>query len=637
MYRLLLFFVVVCSSLPAQANTHAREAFRLADKGNWVGAQAQAKKSGEPALEKLIFWQYTLDSGSGASFNEITNFIALNPEWPEQKRLRIRAEMALKAGTSGHDDMIGWFKANPPITGVGKISYARALLDASNEDNKKIETLIQEAWRDGDFDEIHEKDILNSFGTMLTEKIHQERTSRLLWEEKTAAAKRMLPLLSNDWDRLAEARISLISHKKLSLATLRVPDTLENDPGLLFDRLRRYAEKGEHSRVRKILLSLPKDAPYPERWWPYRETQVRMAIDEQDYALASDLLDSAGSLLGKEGADAAWLNGWLQLRFLNNPGKAYGLFTSMYEAVSFPVSRSRAAYWAARAAEAAGQSGNANSWYGKASDHPTTFYGQLAWHSYRGSSHLHFPSNPDTSGAKDAFESNDIAIAAKLSMRFDAPDLADKLLSFLAENGSSEQAALAADLAVRNGYPHLGVRTAKKALQKNIVLLDAGYPTPKTPGNIAVDRPFALAIARQESEFDAKAVSSAGARGLIQLMPKTAKETAKKLKLRFDKKRLFEPDYNLTLGTNYLARMVESYDGSYVMAIAAYNAGPGNVRKWVRQFGTPGNDFTNAIDWIEKIPFAETRNYVQRVLENLQVYRQLEKEERLLLAEDLVR
>jgi len=642
MYRPILFLcLLLLAPLPVWGNS-VESAFAFAERGDWASAMREADSSSNSALVTLMTWQYALDSSSGASFGDITSFITAHSDWPEQKRLRLRAELAIREGEVSHSDIISWFEGEPPVTGIGKIALARALTATGGTPEAKIKTLVRQAWKDGDFDEVHEKDILSTFRKMLTADDHAARTNRLLWEEKTAAANRMLPLLSKDRQYLANARIALIKDKRLSAVALaRVPKELKNDPGLVYDRMQYRVRRDDDDGVQEMLLSAPESPPYPEKWWRAREMQVRVAIDEKNYKMAEKLLTRRGKLPTREEADAAWLSGWLQLEFLGKPQPAYDTFSRMHDSVGYPVSRSRAAYWAGRAAEAAGNKTDADAWYAKARAYPTTFYGQLGALKSNGTSPLRFPPAPEPGGTEQtAFDSDELSIALRLCLEHGAQNLANRLIGALIEEGSPERAVLVAKLTNESDYPFIAVRAAKKALQKNIVLIEDGYPRIKTPGGLAVERPLLLAVARQESEFDPRAVSPSGARGLIQLMPRTAKETAKKSGLPFDKESLFEPDYNFTIGSEYLSRMIENYDGSYVMAIAAYNAGPGNVKKWVRRVGTPGNDFDNAINWIEKIPFAETRNYVQRVMENLQVYRNLEAEgnaPRLTLAEDLVR
>lgn len=590
------------------------------------------------ARQKLVAWQTLLDRDAAASFNEITRFMAENPHWPEQKRLRLNAELSLRDGSVPDEDIIAWFAGQPPVSGVGRLALAEALSRREGA-AEIIPTLIREAWTGGDFEEAEERRLLNTYGRYLTQDDHINRASRLLWEEKIVPARRMLARLPHDRRRLMEARIALIENKRTAGAALgQVSASLMNDPGLLYDRMRYRARRDDDRGVREMLLAAPATVPYPEKWWRYREMQVREAIDEGNARLASRLLANHGQTEGKGLADAVWLRGWLQLEFLGQAKQALATFSDMYDGVRYPVSRARAAFWAARAAEKSGNAGAAADWYDKAARHPTTFYGQMAL--ARHASALKLPSAPSpSSAAKQRFEGSDLAKAAREAAALGEHHIAARLVEHMVETAEGdEDAALATGLGHELGLPHLSVRAAKKALQRNMVLTENGYPAPPTPGGLEVERPLALAVMRQESEFDAFAKSPSGALGMMQLLPGTAREVARKTGLGYRRDQLFDPEYNMIVGSRYLSRLVDSYGGSYVMAIAAYNAGPGNVRRWTRQFGTPGNDPDSAIGWIERIPFAETRNYVQRVMENLQVYRHLEDDgHSLMLAKDLAR
>jgi soluble lytic murein transglycosylase len=313
----------------------------------------------------------------------------------------------------------------------------------------------------------------------------------------------------------------------------------------------------------------------------------------------------------------------------------------MFNAVKYPVSKSRAAYFAAKSALKAGDEEAARSWFNTASAYPTTFYGQLAALAYFGTAPLHIPAPPTANEEERAeFDSRTIVKAIKLCLKFNQLELAGRLINYLAENAQTgKEAMLASELGAKAGKKYISVRGAKKALQNNMVLIEAGYPIPPTPDNLPLSRALTLAITRQESEFDNYAKSASGAIGLMQLMPSTAKEVAKKNNLGFAEERLYEPEYNMTVGSLYLQHLIDVYDGRIPMAIAAYNAGGGNVNKWLQKNGKPADNVDEMVDWIEKIPFSETRNYVQRVLENLQVYRYIESDSgsaKLLLGEDLV-
>ncbi|MBY0406939.1 MAG: lytic transglycosylase domain-containing protein, partial [Rickettsiales bacterium] len=505
---------------------------------------------------------------------------------------------------------------------------------------ESINTLVREAWRDGDFEEPQADAILERYGKILTTADHISRTSRLLWEEKTVPAKRMLHLLPDDHEKMFKARIALISGNKLADAqVLLVPSKLKTDPGLQFDRMRYRAKKGNDKGVREILLAAPDAPPFPEKWWRYREAQVREAIGENRHTEALKLLAHHGQVEGQGLADALWLQGWIKCEFQDNPRAAIHDFAEMYEKVRYPVSKARAAYWAGRAAERSGDAQNAASWYAQAARHTTTFYGQLAILKSQGAVELSLPSPPPMSESDKAeFERSDVGKAIRLAMKYDASSTANRLLNLIIENGDNEaEMAQLAELGHATGYPYLSVRAAKKALQQNVVLVKSGYPRPATPKSTGLERPLTLAITRQESEFDPRAKSPSGALGMMQLLPSTAREVAKKHKYAYNVTKLYDPSFNMTLGSLYLKRLIDSYDGSYVLAIGAYNAGPGNVRKWMQAFGTPENNIDKAVNWIETVPFAETRNYIQRVLENLQVFRSLENGTPLKLGEDLKR
>ena len=640
---------LLCLSSPVQAAAlsgaaleHARSAFTFADRRDWDNARQHAAASHDKALQKLMAWQYLLDVDSGASFAEITGFIHDNPDWPEQKKLLIRAEMTLRDTKPTDGDLVAWLSEHPPITGVGKAAMAEALARGANPPQEKIDYLLRDAWRNGDFDEKQEAAFLGAHASVLTPEDEFIRIDRLLWEEKLESAERMLDRVTSDQRKLFRARIALQDEKNVTAALDAVPAALKDNAGLTYDRVRYRLQQGDADGARELLMHLPEHLPYPDKWWKMREAQVRRAIDEGKLDQAQKLLAGYEQLSGSEFADASWLKGWLCLEFLKKPSEARSAFEAMYENVRYPVSKSRAGYWAARAAAAAGDEQGAQTWYANAAAFPTTFYGQLASLKLSDKAPLVMPGAPALSEQeKKAFENTDVARAVIIAADLGQGPLATKLLALTIDGTDDEKTIVAAaQLGKEIGKPNLSVRVAKKAMQQNIILIEAGFPRPRIPKDLPVESALALAIARQESEFDPQAKSRAGAVGMMQLLPKTAKEIAKKAAVGFKKLRLIEPGYNVTLGSHYLSRLINGYDGSYIMAIAAYNAGPGNVRNWREEFGAPDKSIDGAVDWIEKIPFYETRNYVQRVLENLQIYRQLDagkESQPLMLGEDLLR
>jgi len=622
----------------------AQDAFLFADKHNWPEALAHAKR-GDPVLLKTITWLYLQDPDAHASFHEVSSFISKNPNWPHQDKLHLRAEQALRNSVVPDGELKEWFTKNPPVSGIGKLKYAETLMQGdANLKDETIRMLLREAWRDGDFEEPEERRLLALYSEVLRPEDHAARASRLLWEEKIKPVLRMQDKLSSAEAALVQARVALIQDKSdAAFRVSRVPPEQARDTGLLYDRLQWRARRGDDAGVRELLLAAPATVPYGRKWWKLRGQAVREAIGAGHYSLAAKLLAHHGQTEGEPLADATWLTGWLALEFQHDPQSAYLQFYHMYDAVSFPVSKARAAYWAGRAAEKTGDGESAKSWYATAASYPTTFYGQLASAHVNGTAPLRFPAAPEVSEAeRSAFDKEELPRAIRIAGEARGLDTATVLLyHIIDETKSPARAALAVDLAAHLKGEALGVRAAKRAMQHNVLVITTGYPKRALPEDSPLPPALALAIIRQESEFDPWAKSSAGALGLMQLGPATAKETARKNDLIFTALRLYEPTYNIQLGSAYLARLIKAYDGSYVMAIAAYNAGPGNVRKWIATFDTaPHKSAEDAADWIEKIPYTETRNYVERVTENLQVYKNLlagKDAPKLTIREDLTR
>jgi soluble lytic murein transglycosylase len=359
--------------------------------------------------------------------------------------------------------------------------------------------------------------------------------------------------------------------------------------------------------------------------WMQRKIDARDAIEAGQYQRALALLNQHGQTDGIDLADALWLRGWLQYEFLNNPGEAYKDFYQLYEHVGYPVSLARGAYWAGRAAKRNNNPDIAQRWFQQAANHPTTFYGQLALIELPGSAILRVPdqSKPSTQ-ARFTQQEQDMINLIEVLARYQQNYSVEVFLKALAahQGKRAENWQWLGEFAQRLGYPHYSVRLAKLANQEeHIFLADISHPM-RQPPNAALEPALALAITRQESEFDPRARSSADAMGMMQLLPGTAKLVARRYGISYDYSRLYDPDYNMTLGSYYLSDLIEGFDGNYVLAIAGYNAGPSNVRRWISRFGKPNmHSIDDTLRWMELIPFAETRNYVHRVLENTQIYR----------------
>ena len=628
MHRLLIAIVFISFfALPLQQasalNVDTQSALRFVETKDWDAALAFARKSGNPLLVEVVQWHRLRDTKSGASFQEIAAFLARHADWPESDRLRLRAEQALRENPPEDALIIKWFDAQPPVSGIGKLALAEALArQAPNDNVQRVDYLIRDAWRNGDFSENEEITLLTQYGSFIKTKDHESRADRLLWEAKTAPVLRMLPLLNNDDKAEALARIALIENKSnAEKMAASLPPKIRSSPGVTYERLRWNSKQGNDAQTQELLLATPEVVPYPQKWWKLREAAVRAAVDDNNADLGLKLLARHGQTEGSELVDALWLKGWLLLEFKNQPQEAYAQFTAMFRQANYPVSKARAAYWASRAARNASDKEAAKTWAETASSYPSNFYGQVASAALRGTAPLRIPADLAFSPERYAvFEKKDTVRALYLLARNNMQGSARIFMNHLIDQAKSDADALmVATLAARMDQS-FGVRAAKRALQGNMLLLRTGYPQPSFK-NLSVEPALALGLMRQESEFDARAKSPSGALGLMQLLPSTAKETARKADMIYTETRLYEPAYNAELGSLYLQKLITLYDGSYIKAIAAYNGGMGNVRKWSGRFGNPGNDMDSAINWIEKIPFAETRNYVQRVLENTQIYR----------------
>lgn len=579
-------------------------------------------------------WKFLRDPNTPAiSFSSGLTFLNRHGDWPEIKLIRIRTEeAALREGQSG-SALKSFCSAYPPITGRGMIACVAVGIGG--------DTAVKQAWKQGDFGAFEEKQILARYGSSLGRADHEARVDRLLYERKSGGAQRMLPLLSGPQQKLAQARIALQTGARDANTKLNaVPASLQTSPGLTLDRIRWRNSRGMNMEMRTLFVNGPIDPPYADEWWPLRAIAVREALQAAQYKQAQEIIRRHGKLKTEFLAEALWLKGWIGLSYQNNAGEAYKDFYRLYNEVVTPVSKSRAAYWAARAAKKNGNNDIARDWLRKAAEYPTVFYGQLAHAEINPGEPLDLPSQPSVSASGRAeFAKRELPRVTRMLADAGEQDMVDKFIIHMGEKAeTAEEFSLLADLATSINASHGGVVVAKSALRKNIVLIRAGWPTMPTPANLDLEPALTHAITRQESEFNNKAQSHANAKGLMQLLPGTASDTARKIGLAFAPSDIWEPTTNITLGSAYLGRMVAARDDSYILGIASYNAGPRNVNNWVADFGAPPSNTEDAIQWIENIPFGETRNYVQRVLENLQVYRQLlKKSENVKLAEDLRR
>ena len=490
-------------------------------------------------------------------------------------------------------------------------------------------------WRDGSFDALTESVILREFGASLTKADHAYRADRLLYANYLSAGARAAALAGPDVLALAQARIGAARAPMSPGLVKAVPTALRNDPGLLFSRIQ-YARRAGRVYEAAVLLSL---APHDraalvnrDRWWSERKMVARALLDLDEPRLAFEVCDQTVRPDTSEAqVDAAFHAGWIALRFLDDAPSAAKRFALAAEAAENPLSVARAGYWQGRAAEAMGDSEAAKRFYLRAASVPIAYYGQLAAQRL-GETRLAFP----TPAAAAEGDRRDEAVRAVQALYADGLDDLAAALAFDAARQWRDESQLAAMAEVVKQRDDVGtqVRFAKIAVMQGHPLEAMAFPAVGMPAFVplprSADLPTVYAVARQESEFIWHASSGAGAKGLMQMLPSTAVVTARRAGVEFDPARLIvDPAFNTQLGAALLGQLIEDQRGSRELAFAAYNAGPGRVAQWIAAHGDPRDGAVDLVDWIERIPFDETRDYVERVSENLGVYRQRFADEKL--------
>ncbi len=566
-----------------------------------------------PLLRKVALGALLASEDTPYDFAQLSGFLSANPGWPDSKEIRQRAEEKLPAKLSptqlGH-----WFDAHPPLTLAGfdlMISALRATGKSS-----QARTLIRERWVNGAFGTVEQTDFLKRYSGELTGKDHWRRLDRLLWDGTDGAAQRMLPLVGKYLAALAQARLTPTA-RNIS----RVPASLQNDPGLVLLKIKQARRSEANEAAASLLRHQPNATEQDEAWWNERSIIARRFLTAGQFSRAYQLAALHRLQPGAAMAEAEFLAGWIALRFLKQPEKAVKHFTALYAISNFPISKARAAYWLGRSHNAQGHAEPARDWYGKAAVYPTTFYGQLAQAEIERKSVLTIRTPRIDAVERTAFGTREDIRIIRLLQQIGEQKRAEAFMLAASAHATTQlEFSLLAQLANDLERPDMAVRIGKRAVQRNILLDNEAYPVPDYLLPERPEKALLLGLIRQESMFNPTITSPANAIGLTQLLPSTARALARELGVGFSVSRLTDPAYNIRLGSRYLADRIEQFDGSLILAIASYNAGPARVRQWLDNIGDPrqGRD---PVDWIELIPVEETRNYVQRVLEATQIYR----------------
>ncbi|MFN4141267.1 transglycosylase SLT domain-containing protein [Aestuariivirga sp.] len=618
----------------AQANPsgQAVEAAKLALKGDFVGAGAAAERSGDIAAIKLVELIYLRDHPNDAGYQRIVDFLEFAPKWPLAEALLKRAERSLYVNKESANLILGHFAKRKPTTPEGSLAFARALAATGKSDEAR--TQVQAVWLNADITAEMEKSVAAEFGKLLTEDDHKRRMWRLVYAQETNAAIRASKRLPSDYQKAASVAQKLIrSEKGADKLYNGLPSAMRQSLGMKYALARYYRRTENYAKARAILAEIPGEASKmgdAGAWWIERRIVARhsIGINNRKNAKAAYRIASAhGFSKGEEALEGEFLAGWIALRYLKDAETGLRHFQRLGEIAESRTEKARAGYWRGRALEAMGRKGEAKTAYAEASAYSTVYYGQLAREKIGlGRVPEEIDSGKASASAVANIAKDEVVRAFKIMQKAGSQnDLYMFLWSFANRFDTVDEMNAVADVVWDAGGATMAVRLAKASAARNIDIDAWGYPIRALPDwkqiGKPVERPLVFALARQESEFNPKAGSKVGAQGLMQIMPGTAKLIAKQHGIKHNPGQLMNPEYNVKLGAAHLGDLIADHGGSYVLTLVSYNAGPRRSREWLVEYGDFRKGEADPIDWVESIPFQETRQYVQKVLQNLHVYR----------------
>ncbi|GAB5470785.1 MAG: transglycosylase SLT domain-containing protein [Rhodospirillales bacterium] len=597
----------------------------LVDKGQGFAARQLVRASSSQLVRDLVLYFDLQRKDSSADFSTIAALLSRHPDWPRAARVARKAEEAL-AGGAQQAEIVAFFARQPPQGGAAALAYLDAL--EARGDRLAAETAAKAAWREALMEEAEEAAFLSRYRRVLGPEDHLARFLFLI-EEGRSDAVQQGSLVGPGYPQLAAARLALKARRGNAEALVQqVPGALRGDSLLAVDRAGYYQSRKSYGQLDSHLLQLgATNAGRPDDLWRLRFSAVHRNLRNGNSRQAYGLSRDHGLFTGGGFAELEWLAGFIALERLGDPATAYGHFVRYYEgSLNSPISRGKAAFWAARAAQAIGRDQEAKTWLGAGAAEETSFYGQLSAARIGLTPGAGLPSQPPlAAGAFARYSQGDLAQAFAALARAGERWRTDLFFSAL-RRGALTQADYQSLARLAQGLDRidLQVKAAKAARRAGFLLIDDLFPRPAAIGPGTPEQALVLALIRQESEFNQKAVSRADALGLMQLLPSTARGVAGRLGLAYNRAKLvLDPAYNVTLGRSYLQDMIQRFAGAYLLALTSYNAGPNRSDRWLRQNGDPRSPSTDFVLWVEAIPFAETRNYVMRVLEGLTVYRHL--------------
>ena len=637
-------FAMATSSTTSPLDLSAiKQALELVHKGRPDEATNIESTITDPVGRKLVEWAILRGDDTDLDFPRYAAFISTNPSWPGITSLLRRAEAALWQKESDSRAVIEFFRSEPPRTAKGRFVLARALLVQG--DRAGAQAALREAWRKDSFSADTEAQAREVFGDLITPADDKARMDARFDVEDDDAGLRAARRVGSVEAAIAKARAAVINKSSKAKALLdEVPAEGRQDPGYIFSRIQWLRRSDKIAEAAHWMLAAPHD---PDRlgdldqWWVERRLIARKLLDLGDLKSAYAVANTAATPINENyRSEQHFTAGWIALRFLREPSVALAHFARIAEGATNPMTLARSYYWQGRAAEALAHERDARAYYETAARYSTAYYGQLA-RARLGIETVALRAPPEPSADHARLE---VARIFEILYALDERDMVANMAADLGDK-STDVTALAAlgEIATRHNDARTTLLIGKPALSHGLPLEHYAFPDFGVPNyqqiGPEVERSVVYSIVRQESAFNSRVVSSANAIGLMQVTPAAGRDTAKRFNVSFDQHRLMaDVAYNAQIGTAELGNDIASWHGSYILAFVAYNAGPRRAKEWIEQYGDPRNPKVDPIDWIERIPISETRNYVQRIIENMQVYRaRFSNDSRLLIEADLRR
>ncbi len=611
----------------------AVQAARLALKGDFVAAGEAAERSGDVAAIKLVELIYLRDHPNDAGYQRILSFLDIAPKWPLSEALLKRAERSLYVNGETPELILTHFDKRKPTTAQGSLALARALIATGNTEGARAE--VRKVWLNPEITPELEKEVSSEFGKLITLDDHKRRMWRLVYAQETNAAIRAAKRLPGEYQKAAAVAQKLIRGEKGAEKLYGgLPSAMRQQLAMKYALVRFHRKNENWPKARAILLEVPADADKmgdAGAWWVERRIVARRSIGIDDSKSARkagyQIARAHGFAEGEEALEGEFLSGWIALRYLKDPATALKHFGRLSEIAESRTEKARAGYWTGRALEAMGQKGDAKTAYKQASLYSTVYYGQLAREKVGlGKVPEEIDSGKASAAAEARVAKDEVVRAFRIMAEAGTQnDLYMFLWSFANRFDTMDEMNAVAPIVWDAGGATMAVRLAKASAARNIDIDAWGYPIRALPDwkqvGKPVEKPLVFALARQESEFNPKAGSKVGAQGLMQIMPGTAKLIAKQHGIKHSTGQLMDPEHNVKLGAAHLGDLIDDHGGSYVLTLVSYNAGPRRSREWIAEYGDFRTGHVDPIDWVESIPFQETRQYVQKVLQNLHVYR----------------